>query len=57
MLDTAAIQGAIDACHRAGGGTVRFPPGTYLTKPIDKNQLAFYLKRFGLVQADQVAQG
>ncbi len=29
----------------------------YLTKPIDKNQLAFYLKRFGLVQADQVAQG
>ena len=33
-LDTAALQGAIDACHRAGGGTVRIPPGTYLTKPI-----------------------
>ncbi len=32
-LDTAALQDAIDACHRAGGGTVRVPPGTYLTKP------------------------
>ena len=34
-LDTAALQGAIDACHRAGGGTVRVPPGTYLTKPLE----------------------
>lgn len=34
-LDTAALQGAIDACHRAGGGTVRVLPGTYLTKPIE----------------------
>jgi hypothetical protein len=34
-LDTAALQGAIDACHAAGGGTVRFPSGTYLTKPIE----------------------
>jgi len=33
-LDTAALQGAIDACHAAGGGTVRIPPGTWLTKPI-----------------------
>ncbi len=29
--DTHAIQKAIDACHRAGGGTVLVPPGTYLT--------------------------
>lgn len=29
--DTHAIQKAIDACHRAGGGTVLAPPGTYLT--------------------------
>src|SRR5512139_2222012 len=35
VLDTAALQGAIDACHRAGGGTVRVPPGTYLTKPFE----------------------
>ncbi len=27
--DTAAINQAIAACHGAGGGTVRFPPGTY----------------------------
>ena len=32
-FDTAALQGAIDACHAAGGGTVRIPPGTFLTKP------------------------
>ncbi|MES2697109.1 MAG: glycosyl hydrolase family 28 protein, partial [Verrucomicrobiota bacterium] len=30
-LDTAAIQRAIDAAHAAGGGTVVFRPGTYLT--------------------------
>jgi polygalacturonase len=34
-LDTDALQGAIDACHDAGGGTVRVPSGTYLTKPIE----------------------
>jgi polygalacturonase len=30
-LDTAALQSAIDACARGGGGTVRFPAGRYLT--------------------------
>ena len=29
--DTSAIQRAIDACASAGGGTVAFPPGTYLS--------------------------
>ena len=29
--DTRAIQRAIDACARAGGGVVRFRPGRYLT--------------------------
>ena len=29
--DTAAIQAAIDACSKAGGGTVYFPPGDYLS--------------------------
>jgi polygalacturonase len=28
-LCTRAIQKAVDACAEAGGGTVRFPPGTY----------------------------
>ncbi len=32
-FDTAALQGAIDTCHAAGGGTVRVPSGTYLTAP------------------------
>lgn len=30
-LSTGGIQGAIDACFRAGGGVVTFAPGTYLT--------------------------
>jgi polygalacturonase len=33
-LDTPAIQKTIDACAKAGGGTVRFTPGTYLSKPL-----------------------
>ncbi|NMB90970.1 MAG: glycoside hydrolase family 28 protein, partial [Chloroflexi bacterium] len=31
VLDTAAIQAAIDACHRHGGGTVVVPAGRYRT--------------------------
>jgi polygalacturonase len=30
-LDTRALQRAIDTCAQNGGGTVRFPPGRYLT--------------------------
>jgi polygalacturonase len=33
-LDTQAIQSALDACGNAGGGTVLFPKGTYLSQPI-----------------------
>jgi polygalacturonase len=33
-LDTEAIQKAIDECGRAGGGIVKLPSGTYLSKPI-----------------------
>jgi polygalacturonase len=33
-LDTAAIQKALDECGKAGGGTVKFPPGTYLSQPV-----------------------
>ena len=32
--DTLAIQETIDAAHRAGGGTVYFPPGRYLSGTI-----------------------
>lgn len=33
--DTAAIASAVRACAEAGGGTVHFPAGTYLTGPIE----------------------
>jgi polygalacturonase len=33
-LDTGAIQKTLDACGQAGGGIVRFSPGTYLSQPI-----------------------
>jgi polygalacturonase len=32
--DTAAIQAAIDACEKQGGGTVQLAAGTYLSAPI-----------------------
>jgi polygalacturonase len=32
-FDTHAIQNAIDACAKAGGGTVDVPPGKYLVAP------------------------
>ena len=32
-FETAAIQGALDACAESGG-TVEFPPGIYLSKPL-----------------------
>lgn len=33
-LNTRAIQAAVDACAENGGGTVHFPPGTYLSGTI-----------------------
>lgn len=33
-FDTLAIQQALDTAGKAGGGTVRLPPGTYLSQPI-----------------------
>jgi polygalacturonase len=33
-LNTAAIQKALDECGNAGGGTVEFPAGIYLSQPI-----------------------
>lgn len=34
-LDTAAIQQALDDCGQAGGGVVRIPAGTYLSRPME----------------------
>src|ERR1035437_329975 len=33
-LDTVAIHAALDACGKAGGGTVKFSPGIYLSQPL-----------------------
>src|SRR5882672_7528145 len=33
-VNTAAIQQALNECDKAGGGLVRVPAGTYLSKPI-----------------------
>ena len=35
QLDTGAINAAVGACSRGGGGTVEFPPGVYLTGTIE----------------------
>jgi len=44
-LDTAAIQAAVDACSRAGGGHVLFPAGRYLSGTIDlRSKVALWLE-------------
>lgn len=44
-LDTPSVQQAIDACAAAGGGTVWFPPGKYLTGTIYlKSNVSLYLE-------------
>ncbi len=41
---TGAIQKAIDACEKAGGGTVYIPAGNYQTGPIAlKSNMTLYL--------------
>src|SRR5712692_8960174 len=43
-IDTAAINKAIEAAASAGGGTVRFPAGTYLCFSIHlRSNIALYL--------------
>lgn len=44
-LHTAAIQGAIDACHAAGGGEVYFAPGEYVSGTVHlKSRVRLYLE-------------
>lgn len=43
-LDTHAIQTAIDTCYEAGGGTVYFAPGKYLSGTLKiKSNISLYL--------------
>lgn len=49
-LNTKAIQKAIDACAKNGGGTVEFPAGTYLTGTIYfKDNVTIYLQNGALL--------
>ncbi|HZQ56211.1 MAG TPA: glycosyl hydrolase family 28-related protein [Bryobacteraceae bacterium] len=51
-LDSAAINKAIDAANSAGGGTVYFPPGTWLSGSIHlKSNVALYLEQGSTILA------
>jgi len=51
-LDTAAVNKAIDAASAAGGGTVYFPPGTYVAGSIHlKSNVTLYLEQGSTVEA------
>ena len=51
-LDTGAINRAIDAAHEAGGGTVVFPAGTYLSTSIHlRSHVALYIGQGAVVEA------
>ena len=51
-LDTPAVNKAIDAAAQAGGGTVRFPAGTYLCFSIRlKSNIALYLDQGATILA------
>jgi polygalacturonase len=58
-LDTAAINRAIEAAAAAGGGTVWFPAGNYLTYSIHlKSEVALYLDQgAAIIAADSPAPG
>jgi polygalacturonase len=43
-LDTAAVQAAIDACHRDRGGTVVVPAGTFVIGTLElKSNVTLHL--------------
>ena len=50
FLNTTAINKAIDACNKAGGGVVMVPQGLWLTGPIVlKNNVNLYLAKNALI--------
>ncbi len=58
-VDTSAINAAIEAAAAAGGGTVRFPAGTYLSYSIHlKSKVNLYLEQgTTIVAGDTGSQG
>ena len=51
-LDTPSINKAIEACNAGGGGTVRFPAGTYLCYSVHlKSNVALYLDQGATILA------
>jgi Glycosyl hydrolases family 28 len=52
--DTRAIQAAIDACHRSGGGTVSIPPGTFISGSLRlESGVALHLDHGATLKASQ----
>jgi polygalacturonase len=57
-LDTAAINAAIEAAEQGGGGTVRFPPGRYLSYSIRlRSNVALVLEAGSTIIAADPADG
>jgi polygalacturonase len=57
-IDTPAINRAIEAASSGGGGTVRFPSGTYACYSIHlKSNVALYLEQGATILAAPVAEG
>jgi polygalacturonase len=57
-IDTPAINKAIAAAHAGGGGTVRFPPGTYACYSIHlKSNVVLYLEPGVTILAASVPEG
>jgi polygalacturonase len=48
ILDTGAINAAINACHASGGGIAYLPPGTYVSGTVVlKSNVTLYLEAGG----------
>ncbi|HVU16790.1 MAG TPA: glycosyl hydrolase family 28-related protein [Candidatus Didemnitutus sp.] len=57
-LDTAAINRAIDAAAAAGGGVVRFPPGTYFSGSIHlRSNITLSLEAGATIEAAPPGEG
>jgi polygalacturonase len=58
-IDTPAVNRAIEAANAAGGGTVRFPPGSYLCYSIRlQSNVALYLdQNAAIIAADPPSSG
>lgn len=53
-LDTEAVQRALDACGRAGGGVVRVPPGVYVCQPLTlRSHTTLLLESGAVLQASR----